>query len=974
MIFSKKALVFILLFSLVFVSLSVSGQALSYRQGEVLVKVPVGVTTPKLHKFINKAIASDTPYKLEQVTDVPLNIWKVTVDYKKVSEIKLMKQLEQESFFEVCQHNHIIKKRVIPNDPEFDKLYHYINTGQDSGILDADYDAEEAWDLTTGGSTINGDEIVVAVIDDGLDGDHEDLMENIWINEAEIRDNGQDDDGNGYVDDYFGWDTDRDNPDIFDEGGHAVPLYGIIGAKGNNGKGVVGVNWDVKMMVVQGGGDQASTLAAYSYPYKFRKLYNETNGEQGAFVVATNSSFGIDKLFPEDAPLWCEYFDILGSVGILSCGATSNENFNVDEVGDIPSTCTSEYFIGVTNLNNRSEKVFQAGFGKKSIDLGAFGEDIYTTAIGNKYKTSSGTSEATPFVTGLIALMYSLDCPLLADLSLSNPTAAAQLVKNALLTSVEDVPSLKELTVTGGRMNMNNSITLLANICDDCGTIINNEVSNRTDTQVDISWEAGNGNTGTNLRYRLAGTTAWSTNNNVSSPYTIQGLSGCNSYEFQLQSICGSTSDDWGPLFKFESEGCCVLPMTFDYNIIGSTAEFTWNSIFAAQQYLIEYRPVSQAAWTKEFVTDNKFTLVFTENCLAYVARLKVVCSGEETLYSEELIVKNECGACSSDEYCNIVNIDNTFEWIDSVYFAGDAFKSGMDETPFADNTSVKNFKVIHGQNTEIKVVPRFQSSSAEENFVVYIDWNQNFRFDEDEKILGATSNSAVSADITVPSGAKLGPTRMRVIMAFARTPSGCGATGFRFGEVEDYCVFVEAEPGECDIDSDLTANMIKRNAATLRWELDNNIISFAVRYKKASANNWIELSEIADSLRITDLQKCTDYEAQIKNICGIDTSRYSASLFFRTKCTDNTFEIDPSFAKVNPNPFNLMITIKLVEALPSGQIELINNQGQIIRSRAISKTTLNYNLDTSDLMNGIYFVRIQSGKKIAFKKLVKID
>ncbi len=974
MMLCKKASLLVLIIIPIFCCSVLNSQSLNHRQGEVLIKVGSGVTHSAIEKFIKKSISPDLDFKLTQVTDRPLNIWKITVDYKSKSETSLLKSLERESFFEACQLNHIIRKRVIPNDPEFDRLYHYINTGQNSGILDADYDAEEAWDLTTGGTTANGDEIVVAVIDDGLDGDHEDLMDNIWVNTAEIRDNGIDDDNNGYIDDYFGWDSDRDNPDIFDEGGHAVPLFGIIGAKGNNSRGVVGVNWDVKMMVVQGGGDQASTIAAYSYPFKFRELYNQTNGEEGAFVVATNSSFGIDKLFPEDAPLWCDFFDVLGSVGILSCGATANENFNVDEVGDIPSTCESEYFIGVTNLDNREEKVFQAGYGKKSIDLAAFGEDIYTTSIDNKYGTSSGTSEATPFVTGLIALMYSLDCPLLADLAMTDPPAAATLVKNALLTSTQEVPSLEELTVTGGRMNMNTALTLLSSVCDDCGTIITQEISNRTDTQVEVVWESGNGNTGTNIRWRAEGSTNWSTMNNVNSPFIINGLSACNQYEYQFQSVCGGNNIDWGPSFNFASEGCCVLPEEINYEILSSTAEFSWNSIFAAQQYLVEYRPIVGAAWTREFVDDNKFTLVFTENCSAYIFRLKVVCNGQETLFSEEQIIKNDCGVCSSDKYCTINNIDNTFEWIDSLYFAGQAIGSGRDESAFANNTNVTNFSIVHGQTIDVRVVPRFQAASAEENFAVYIDWNQNERFDSDEQILEATSSGAVSEELTVPQNALLGPTRMRVIMAFSRTPTGCGATGFRFGEVEDYCVFVEEEAGECDLDSRLTTTNVKRNEATIKWDVNDAVVSYVIRYKLASSTSWIEFSEIADSLRVTDLVKCRDYETQIKTVCGIDTSRFSESIFFKTKCTDNTFELDPTLGEVYPNPFNFKIKVKLMENLPLGSIDLITSQGQIINTRQINPIDADYEFDTSNLTNGVYFIRIKYGKNIAYKKVVRLN
>lgn len=955
-------------------SIQVHSQSLQYVQGEVLVQVPKDVTRGKILNLLKQVNGPNVEYQIEQVTDEPMNIWKVTTDYTTTSEYALMRNLEKDVFFGACQLNHIVKKRKIPNDPEFDRLYQYINTGQNSGILDADYDAEEAWDLSTGGTTINGDEIVIAVIDDGLDDDeHEDLIDNLWVNKAEIPDNGIDDDNNGYIDDYFGYDTDSNNPNVFDEGSHAVPLFGIIGAKGNNEKGVVGVNWDVKMMVVQGGGNEASTLAAYAYPYKFRKLYNETQGQQGAFVVVTNSSFGVARRFPEDAPLWCDYYDLLGSVGILSCGATDNKPVNVDEVGDLPTTCPSDFFMGVTNLNNREEKVFQAGYGKKSIDFGAFGEDIYSTSVQNRYNTTRGTSEATAFASGLIGLMYSLDCQLIADMSLTDPVGAAMIIKETLFASLQEVSSLADITSTGGRMNMNNSMQLLSEICQDCGAIITTDVSDRTDTQVQINWDAGYSNSTNNIRWRSVGSQDWNVENGVSSPFTLTGLQSCIDYEYQIQPVCGSSDRDWGLTFNFQSEGCCVLPGDVDYVLAGSTAQFSWSSIFAAQEYLVEYRPVSEAQWTRKFISDNNYALVFEEFCSAYNVRFKTICSGEETLFSEELLVKNDCGTCSSEDYCVVPAIDNTFEWIDSVYFADDFYYSGKNEKAVSSNTNIKNFTVTQGQETDLRIVPQYQQSNTEDSFAAYIDWNQNKRFDDDEEVLRGKSSIPLTSSVSVPSDAKLGPTRMRVLMGFNTTPRGCGSTGFRFGEVEDYCVFVEEVAGECDVESGLTINNVKNNRATLKWNTNENIVSYALRYKKAAATNWIELSEIADSLFISDLTKCTDYEAQIKNICGIDTSKYSSSIFFTTLCRDNTFEITPEFASIYPNPFENIIKVSLKQSLLQGNIQVINLNGQIILSEKVEPQNTEYSFDTSNLVSGVYFIRIAEKDRAAYKKMIKI-
>ena len=119
-----------------------------------------------------------------------------------------------------------------------------------------------------------------------------------------------DDDGNGFEDDYLGWNTGKGNDDIDDLNFHGTPVAGIIGAQGNNGVGVTGVNWDVKLMIVaarnitDGTFTVAEAVEAYSYALENRKLYNETNGEKGAFVVATNASWGVEEQFPEDNPVF----------------------------------------------------------------------------------------------------------------------------------------------------------------------------------------------------------------------------------------------------------------------------------------------------------------------------------------------------------------------------------------------------------------------------------------------------------------------------------------------------------------------------------------------------------------------------------------------------------------------------------------------------------------------------------------------
>lgn len=362
-----------------------------------------------------------------------------------------------------AQLNHYVEERLVPNDPGFGQQWHHVQSG------DHDIDSDAAWDITTGGFTANGDRIVVCVLEGGGSNyNHVDLIANHWTNPNEIDGNGIDDDNNGYIDDVNGWNSTGNNDNIA-AGGHGTSVSGMIGATGNNGTGGAGVNWDVDIMQVDMGGlSESAVIAAYEYPKVMRELYTETGGALGAFVVATNASWGIDGADPADYPLWCAFYDDLGAAGILNCGATTNSNFNVDTGGDMPTACDSDYMISVTATNNNDVRTF-SGYGATTIDLAAPGDNVYLPSGSSGYGNTSGTSFASPCVAGAIALIYSAPCADLAGLALANPSAAADLVRSYLLDGVDVVPNLVGETVTGGRLNVANSLNLaLAN----CGPVV----------------------------------------------------------------------------------------------------------------------------------------------------------------------------------------------------------------------------------------------------------------------------------------------------------------------------------------------------------------------------------------------------------------------------------------------------------------------------------------------------------------------
>ncbi|HRG60019.1 MAG TPA: S8 family serine peptidase [Bacteroidia bacterium] len=420
---------------------------------------------------INEFIASFNPnygLKVEQQLSEPLAIWLLSFNENNVNENEILQKINSHRHIKAVQFNHYIEERVLePNDPSYvdGTQWDMNNTGQNSGTNDADIDAPEAWELCTGGITSAGDTVVVAVVDGGFFLAHQDL--NFWKNYAEIPGNSIDDDNNGYVDDVNGWNAGSNSGSIASSS-HGTHVSGTVAAKGNNNLGVAGVNWNAKVMpVMYGSASESNVVNAYSYVFKQRQIYNQTNGAQGAFVVSTNASFGINNGSPSNYPIWCGMYDSLGTIGILSAGATMNNNSDVDVTGDIPTACPQEHLITVTNTNRNDLKSTNPGaaYGLTTIDLGAPGTTIISTYPNNAYNSISGTSMATPHVAGAVGLMISAACPELLQDYKNYPDSIALLFKDFMLDHVDPNADLLNRTVTGGRLNVHNSLVAINNYC-----------------------------------------------------------------------------------------------------------------------------------------------------------------------------------------------------------------------------------------------------------------------------------------------------------------------------------------------------------------------------------------------------------------------------------------------------------------------------------------------------------------------------
>ena len=323
----------------------------------------------------------------------------------------------------------VIAPTAVPNDPSYSRLWGLSNTGQSGGSVGADIDATTAWDTTTG-----SDDVVIAVIDTGVDSTHPDLADNIWTNPGEIAGNGIDDDGNGYVDDIHGYDFYANDADPMDDEGHGTHVAGTIGAVGNNGLGITGVAWDVSIMAMRflgpGGGYTSDAIAAVNYVTEMRRA--------GVNVVATNNSWGGGGFSQSLSDAIAAGYD----AGVLFVAAAGNDGTNNDVLPHYPSNDTGSGVISVAATTRTNSLASFSNYGVASVDLAAPGASIYSTTPGNSYDSYSGTSMATPHVSGVIALMAA-----------ANPAATPAQLRTALLESVTPLGSLTGRVATGGLLD-----------------------------------------------------------------------------------------------------------------------------------------------------------------------------------------------------------------------------------------------------------------------------------------------------------------------------------------------------------------------------------------------------------------------------------------------------------------------------------------------------------------------------------------
>ncbi|MFM8441290.1 MAG: S8 family peptidase [Acidobacteriota bacterium] len=328
---------------------------------------------------------------------------------------------------EAVQPNFYYHLLATPNDTSFGSLWGMTKIS-----------APSAWDITTGNASV-----VVAVIDTGIRYTHDDLAANLWRNTSEIPNNSVDDDNNGFVDDYYGWDFRYNDSDPMDENGHGTHTAGTIGAVGNNGLGVVGVNWNVKVMAIKiyspNGNDTTSAMLIDAYNYiKLMK-------SRGVNIRVTNNSYGGCAEACGYDLATKEAIDALGDAGILNVFAAGNSAVNIDQTPFYPASYNSPSILTVSSSAADDSRSGFSNYGVVGSDIAAPGSSIYSTynSSNSSYATLSGTSMATPHVAGAAALLAGY---------YPNMTVAS--LKATLMNTVDLLPGWTSLVKSGGRLNV----------------------------------------------------------------------------------------------------------------------------------------------------------------------------------------------------------------------------------------------------------------------------------------------------------------------------------------------------------------------------------------------------------------------------------------------------------------------------------------------------------------------------------------
>jgi len=444
--------------SFLFIAFTLQAQEANFVPGQLLIKLKDSAKAQKTS--LSSQMKATT---VKNYTTLGIELWELNQANGKQATLELIEQFKNHPDVEFVEPNYLWEAigGTEPNDPYFPQLWGLHNTGQNGGTEDADIDAPEAYCMP-----ISAIDVVVGIVDTGIDYTHEDLAENMWQNLGEDAngngkvliqsgntwifdpgdENGIDDDGNGYVDDFVGWDFVYKDNDPMDLHSHGTHCAGTIGAVTNNNTGINGVASNVKLAALKflgdnGFGSTCDAAEAINYAIAMG-------------ISITNNSWG-------GGPFSATLYQAIQSAEAnnhLFIAAAGNKNLDNDQHPHYPSSYDNANIISVASTDRNDNRSDFSNFGATSVDIGAPGSQIYSCIPGNGYGHKSGTSMATPHIAGVCAFVWG-----------ANPSSNYNTIKNALMNADNNLPALSGKCVSGGRVNLHDALIEMGappNPCD----------------------------------------------------------------------------------------------------------------------------------------------------------------------------------------------------------------------------------------------------------------------------------------------------------------------------------------------------------------------------------------------------------------------------------------------------------------------------------------------------------------------------
>lgn len=828
-------------------------------------------------------------------TPAARNIYRLEfADHANVSPIlRKLSSSDKIAFAERAPKNYSF---ALPNDTRIDQLW-FLQT----------VEAEAGWDLASGQQSVT-----VAVVDDAISIQHEDLADNIWRNAAELNGSpGVDDDGNGYIDDFHGWDgamgDNNPNPpanandQFFMHGTHVA---GTVGAVTNNGRGIASIAYNnAKIMACKGARDSDGAFSGIWEAFAYALANNPD-------IISNSWGRGIDQNGNPPAPL-AQFeralLDEAAQRGIMVLFAAGNEN------ASIAWPAAYETVIAVAATGNdfsgaADEKASYSNFASW-VDIAAPGTQVHSLSPGpSRYVSIDGTSMATPNTASLLALMKS-HAPNLTN---------SQLI-NCLFSSTDNIdannPNYVGLLGVG-RINVRKAIQCVSSgNTPTCSAPVNLSVANVQSTTATLNWNAVSGASGYNVQIRTVGNSNWfSFPNNPFTDNTLEvtGMTAGTSYEFRVQAVCGPSNSPFSSAFVFTSlgdgggnpgQGACTAfndlytdfaaggncnnnPIVAQFEVWTNEA-YRIDACVPGQTYTFSicngYDPNAWSARLTAALLDGNNQ---PGDILATVAgcELSFTIPGNLSSPVDVVVVvaaANDCGGATQQVDNGIPSL--TCETACTSF--NDLYTDFANGGNCGNNPIVAGFEVWTSEAYRINACVPGQAYT----FSFCDGYNPNAW---QARVTAVTLQNNQLADVlasvedceltfSIP-GSFQNPVDVVVIIADA---NNCGGTTLQVNNgVPSLACAGGGGGGSCPIPASLQVSNVGSNQATLVWGGVSGSDSYTIQARQVGQTDWLEAIGFTDtSIPFTNLLPCTQYEFRVRTQCGTDFGEFSAPFTFQT-------------------------------------------------------------------------------------------